>query len=806
MVKHIQRGLTVIFILSVLATMVNLPFHNPISYAQDTPTEPIAYGGPGYIQEELMEALINASSNPDTFIYNPNGTSNNNEGGFAAFCNGELGFTMATRTIDGAEIINCETNGVEFIEVAFAGEALVFVPAVDKADVCLSLQDLPDILGTGYNPELNWTNISPFALSNPVTVYGPPTSSRDVSRLLNFLLTGGASAEVAYRTDYNQSDDPTAQLLELAAAEPADATAFVFMAFKDWDAIEDKGDLRPLEVTPDTPDNCVSPTGENVVTDQYAAGRSFFLYVNAAQVNDETAPLYNFLEFVLQDANGISKIGPEAGFTVAPPQVLERSWTNITEKRVGQTFTRTNLPFTVNPATPGIINITGSGLPYYRLQEVYESYNNEYFSVEVKINPSSDTDSWQAFCAGVVGVIQVTRPPTSEELNLCITNGIVNAEGTNLNSVLLGTEAVVFVVKGDSQLPVCLNKDQLTQLLIDTKTDRNSNRFETPATVDESSFVPPTTTDGIVLAQDGGDGDNGQNGEGEDIPLYDPNALQGPDNWSALGEDFPDLPLRVLVPPLGALETDLLLGQIGATQELLRTDAPIVQGSPLALAARDNPTLINNFERQGYMSDVDYRIASAAVLDGVITYAFWSEVQNREDNIRLVELNLTDSGKCIEPTLESILSTDENERYSLAFSTYLYYSDTALTDGFTAALIWHLYSQATLDQLAETNVIGFDATALSTSREDLFIKISELQATVTTPPPSDIPPTVAPTTEPTAEPTLEPTSAPTAEPTSAPTVEPTEESTVAPTRLPTREPTEAPTEIATETATPIFGG
>jgi phosphate transport system substrate-binding protein len=766
------------------------------AYAQDDAgeEETVTVAGSGYVRQFLYEALLDEAANPDAFQFLAEETGTDR--GFIALCEGRADMTLATRPINDEEILLCEANEVGFVELVLAAEGLVMVPSAPREDVCLDVNRLDTILGVdSAGTEVVWTDFADTAEdTGPITLYGPEDSIRNLGLLSDLL---PSLIEPDYRTDYVAFASPgqaivgAARLRELTPNTQSNTVAF--MSFSEWNDVEDEEGLVALDMSnPAERVICTSPTQETIANGDYPASRRLFAYVNANSL-DKTG-LNSFLTETLQEENAASVID-ELGFTVPTTPIFANNIQSIIDRRTGRLFSRSGAPVEVNTAEPASITLNGTGLSTYASQPAVNAFNSQFPNIDVFVSPVGDAAAWRAFCSGETNLIQVTRSlaeiqaanPDDEALQNCAAEPFILNEGDDF-SLFFGTEAVVFAVGLESVLPqdLCLTDDHLRQLLVQTVEDPQRGTLDSAEEETETSmnFSPDTSSqsDGIVLVQDGGEGTpppdeenggendetndeetgaDGENGEGqedgdsdepeqEDVPLFDPENLQGPYLWSQIISELPEnLELRVLTPPFSAVETDMVLSAINNTDPfkplLRRSDAPIVQPSPAVQAEEGGDTPPTQTVEQ--LSDIEYRVQAINELDGGISYFMRSQLVENEslDAVRLLPVG----EDCVEPTPENIVSGT----YPFAVSSGLVFNEAALEDEFTAAFIWYLFSDESLETLAERSLLGFDEETYQVIQQELFTVIEETQTALaegaegtppadgeTTPPTDDAPP------------------------------------------------------------------
>lgn len=768
-------------LLLTLVLMAGLPtYQTRTSFAQEDGSSEVVVAGSRYVQDLLQRLADNynaAAENDTTVQFDAQG----NADGFTRLCGGVVDAVMATEPISDEQLLVCDTNAVEFVELVLAYEALVLVPSAGAPATCIDQSSLPSVLGEGGAAQLNWSVINPTATPGDITLYGPNPESQTVVGFLASLLPD------APRTDYTQYESPQAAIDVLK--DPA-SMGMAFMTFDEWSGLEDQGGLTPLQASTDQLLNCLSPDEGTIAAGTYPFRRQLMLYVNVSAFDKA-----NFVEFAKYavGADGLPVAADEFNFTVPVQAVLDRGLNNITGPIVGRTFTRANSPVTLNTAAEGSVTVNGTGLASTATKPIYDSFTGTYANIDLTVGAMTNDQSWGAFCAGTASVIQVNRPPTEAELVTCSENNI------DPYTINFGAQAVVLVVKADSDLPVCFDYGQLSVMLVQNVLDPQAGTLNPDATAEATEAAPtevPTeavtevpTAEPTEVATEAPAENTPEPTEVPIVPL-DPTKLQGPARWNEINPEWPDRQLLVLAPSLGAIETDLILATVTDGQQVLRrTDAPIVQMSPVntpnASGATDIP-------------DLQYRVGATAHFDGAITYALWTAFQSDpgKDGVRVVQI---DAGSgCIEPTAETILDGS----YPFSYSSMLVFSKAALSDDVVAALLWQAFNSDALIQIETLGLVGFDRTALEAERENIFTMIEEARRAAAEADPDvesgDVTPeateeaTETSTEVPTEIPTEEPTETATETATEVPTEIPTE----VPTELPTAEPTEAPTQAA----------
>lgn len=706
MVKYGRHTWRLLLIGCLLFTM-SMPV-----FAQDSAEdEAVVIVGSRYM-EELITNLIAAYEGDFPYTLEAEGVEN----GFARLCDGTADITLSTRPITDEEMLNCDNVGIQFVEVVAALDSLVLAVNADSPLTCIAVEDL----GTIFQREtpLSWIDLDPVAEDIEVSIYGSNSTGRAYSTLRALL------NENEPRTAYEVFETP-ADVVE--PLQSADTNALAFMSLAEWETLDNPANTRLVEFRTAAAPACVAPTVGTITTRDYPAARLLMLYVNAASLGN--SGLVDVLRSGFGDAENrpIAGIAAELGFSVPLDAAIDRNINNVTAAITGRTFSRGDSPITINTAIEGSIAVEGAGSAYAVTRDLYSSFINSFPNVTIEVKALGNDQAWANFCAGTTSVIQVTRPATDEEAAACAEMGI------NPYPVYLGSQAVVMAVKADAGLPQCLDYNQIQQLLV-RQSVASEDTTDTPADeTTESEDTSYNPNDGIVLVQDGAtpvpdeeSGDGEGTGEGEtpadnteadteteatETPVeepapLDPALLQGPARWIEINAEWPDLPILVLAPSLGAFETDIVLSQaVRGRGVLRRTDAPIVQETP----------------SDATLTDVDYRLGATGNFDGAITYVFWNQY-TPADTLTLVEI---DGGQgCVAPSEATI----QDGSYPFSVSSWLVFSEQGLSDGLVASLLWHTHSLDALNVLSNLELVGFDRAFLENARDGLFTLIEAAQA------------------------------------------------------------------------------
>jgi phosphate transport system substrate-binding protein len=232
-------------------------------------------------------------------------------GGFERFCVGETDISNASRAIDEEEAAICEENGVEFVELRVATDALTNVVNIENDwATCLTVEQLNAI----WRPQStvnNWNQVERSFPDVPLKLYGAGTDS-GTSDYFTDVING---EEGASRTDYSATEDDNVTVQGVAG----DRGALGYFGFSYFE--ENQDTLKALEV--DAGSGCVAPSVESAQNGTYTPlSRPLFMYVKLSAL-EENESLGGFVSFTLENAETIAT---EAQFVpLSQEQIAEQT-------------------------------------------------------------------------------------------------------------------------------------------------------------------------------------------------------------------------------------------------------------------------------------------------------------------------------------------------------------------------------------------------------------------------------------------------------------------------------------------------
>ena len=215
--------------------------------------------------------------------------------GIERFCDGEIDIANTSRTIDEDEAAACAENGIDYVALQVASDALTVAinrPILYDWVTCLTVEQLRNIWEPGSTVD-NWQEIDSSFPDLPLKLYANPDSG--TFRFFTLVINGERGAS---RTDYLATEDHR-DTAEGVAGERGALGYFGFSFYQ-----QNRERLSALEI--DGGQGCVAPSAETVHDGSYRPlARSLYIYVNQASL-DRSRPLRSFVRYILENARPIA--------------------------------------------------------------------------------------------------------------------------------------------------------------------------------------------------------------------------------------------------------------------------------------------------------------------------------------------------------------------------------------------------------------------------------------------------------------------------------------------------------------------
>ena len=208
--------------------------------------------------------------------------------GFEAFCNGDTQISDASRPIEEDEVQACQENGIAFIELPVALDALsVVVNSQNNFASDITLEQLRTLWEPDAEGQVTtWSQVNPEWPGQQINLYGPGTESGT----FDYFTDEVVGEEGASRTDYQASEDDNV-LVQGVSGDPNALGYFGLSYF-----LQNQQRLKALTV------NGVAPSEETAQSGEYPLSRPLFIYVST-QALEETLSVEEFVSYYLENLN-----------------------------------------------------------------------------------------------------------------------------------------------------------------------------------------------------------------------------------------------------------------------------------------------------------------------------------------------------------------------------------------------------------------------------------------------------------------------------------------------------------------------
>ena len=244
-------------------------------------------------------------------------------GGFEKFCAGEPDISTASRPITQDEMAECKANGVEFIELPVAFDALtVVVNGENTWAENITLEELKTLWEPGSTLS-SWNQIRADWPNEPIVLYGPGEASGTFDYFTEVVIGDDGES----RTNYTASEDDD----ELVSGIQSEANALGYFGFAYYKDAE--GSLNALAI--DSGNGPIDPAGETIRTGDYQPlSRPLFIYTNVERTAT-TPALGAFIEFYMANARTVVD---DVGYEPLPNEAYTIALDHFTTQKVGSVF------------------------------------------------------------------------------------------------------------------------------------------------------------------------------------------------------------------------------------------------------------------------------------------------------------------------------------------------------------------------------------------------------------------------------------------------------------------------------------
>ncbi|MCS6945358.1 MAG: PstS family phosphate ABC transporter substrate-binding protein [Sutterellaceae bacterium] len=245
-------------------------------------------------------------------------------GGFKKFCRGETDISNASRPILRSEMEECAKNGIRYLEMPVAYDALTVVVHPRNPLTSISVEDLKKMWEPAAQGKItHWNQVNPSFPNAPLKLFGAGADSGTFDYFTE-AITGKAKAS---RGDYTASEDDNV----LVQGVSRDVNALGFFGYAYY--AENKDKLKALAISWKG-GQPVAPSLETVINGTYQPlSRPIFIYVNEKSLG--RPEVREFIEYYNRNAERLVK---EVKYVPLPSKAYTYNLETLSKMRVGTKF------------------------------------------------------------------------------------------------------------------------------------------------------------------------------------------------------------------------------------------------------------------------------------------------------------------------------------------------------------------------------------------------------------------------------------------------------------------------------------
>jgi phosphate transport system substrate-binding protein len=247
-------------------------------------------------------------------------------GGFKKFCRGETDISNASRPILKKEMDDCRKNGIQYMELPVAYDALTVVihPNNTWAET-MTVAELKKMWEPAAQGKVkNWKQVNPAWPDRPLALYGAGADSGT----FDYFTEAVNGKSKSSRGDFTASEDDNV----LVQGVSRDENAIGYFGFAYYSENRDK--LKAVRIAEKAGGKAVGPSVETVVNGSYQPlARPIFIYVNAASA--QRPEVREFIEFCMKNADTLVR---EVKYVPLPAKAYTYNLDHFSKNVLGTKF------------------------------------------------------------------------------------------------------------------------------------------------------------------------------------------------------------------------------------------------------------------------------------------------------------------------------------------------------------------------------------------------------------------------------------------------------------------------------------
>ena len=247
-------------------------------------------------------------------------------GGFKKFCRNEIDIVNASRPITQAEMDACKQQGVQFIEMPIAFDALtVVINPKNTWSKTITVEELKKVWEPDAQGKVtHWNHINPAWPDKKIKLYGPGADSGTFEYFTEAIVGKAKSS----RGDFTASEDDNVLVQGVAS----DIYALGFFGFAYF--IENIKKINAVAVDNGNGNGGILPSATTVENSTYKPlSRPIFIYVNAKST--DKPEINEFVNFYMKNA---PTLVTEVKYFPLSKEVYDLNIEHLTKKKAGTVF------------------------------------------------------------------------------------------------------------------------------------------------------------------------------------------------------------------------------------------------------------------------------------------------------------------------------------------------------------------------------------------------------------------------------------------------------------------------------------
>ena len=246
-------------------------------------------------------------------------------GGFDKFCQGKTDISNASRPITQEEMAECKENGVQYVELPVAFDALTVVVNDENTWAQdITLEELKVLWEPSAESSVTrWSQIRSDWPDEEILLYGPGEDSGTFDYFTEVII----GEDGASRADYVSSEDDD-ELVQAVQSEPNALGYFGYAYYKE------AGDsLKALAINSGS--EPIYPSGESIRSNEYQPlSRPLFIYVSVNSL-DNNPTVAEFVEFYMANTRTVVA---DVGYEPLPNEAFGIAMDHLVNRKVGSVF------------------------------------------------------------------------------------------------------------------------------------------------------------------------------------------------------------------------------------------------------------------------------------------------------------------------------------------------------------------------------------------------------------------------------------------------------------------------------------